>query len=91
MLERSEGLAYQTEHHLQEIQGIRPRVSGCSSDQSTQLGHLSHVDSHYCCRRQRTTIPFSVDFMDKLCFYFSTIYRICIFSDGFYFDSTLIL
>jgi hypothetical protein len=28
MLERSEGLAYQAEHHVQEIQRICPHVSG---------------------------------------------------------------
>jgi hypothetical protein len=37
MLERSEGFANGAEHHLQEIQGIRSHVSGCSYDQSTQF------------------------------------------------------
>jgi hypothetical protein len=40
MLERREGLADRTQHHTQEIQGIRPHVSARPSDQSTQLGHL---------------------------------------------------
>jgi hypothetical protein len=47
MLERSEGLADRTKHHLQEIQGIRPHVSGSSTDQPTQLGHLTQLDSHH--------------------------------------------
>jgi hypothetical protein len=29
------------------IQGIGPHISGRSSDQSTQTGHLSHLESHY--------------------------------------------
>jgi hypothetical protein len=47
MLERSEGLADWTEHHIQETQGISSHVSSRSSDQSTQLGHLSHLESRY--------------------------------------------
>jgi hypothetical protein len=43
MLERSEGLADRTKPHLQEIQGIRPHVSGSSTDQPTQLGHLTPI------------------------------------------------
>jgi hypothetical protein len=41
MLECSEGLADWAQHHMQEIQGIRPHVSAAASDQSTQCGHLS--------------------------------------------------
>jgi hypothetical protein len=47
MLERSEGLAHQTKHHLQGIQGIHPHQI---INQSAQLGHLSQLDSHYCSR-----------------------------------------
>jgi hypothetical protein len=65
-------------------------VSGRSSDQSTQLGHLSHLDSHYCSKSQKTINPFTVEYVRKLCFYFDTIQRICLFSDDFDSDSTLI-
>jgi hypothetical protein len=63
---------------------------GCSSDQSTQLGHLSHLDSHYC-RNQKTTTSSSVDYGRLFFFYVGTIQRICLYSVGFYFDSILIL
>jgi hypothetical protein len=53
MLERSVGLADRTKHHLQEIQGLRPDISNRPSDQTTQLGHLSHLDSHYRSRSQK--------------------------------------
>jgi hypothetical protein len=43
MFERREVLADLTKHHIQEIQGIRPRVSDRPSDQSTRLGHLSLI------------------------------------------------
>jgi hypothetical protein len=33
-----------SKHHIEEIQGICPHVSD-SSDQSTQFGHPSHLDS----------------------------------------------
>jgi hypothetical protein len=39
-VEKSEGPADWAKRHLQEIQGIRPHVSGSLSDQLTQLGHL---------------------------------------------------
>jgi hypothetical protein len=50
--------------------GIRPPVSGSSSDHSTQLRHLSHLDSHYRSRSQTTT-PSGVDQVWKLflCWY----------------------
>jgi hypothetical protein len=51
MLQRNEGLADSTKHHSQKIQGISPSVSGRPSDQSTQLGHLSHLHFPY----QKTT------------------------------------
>jgi hypothetical protein len=73
ILERSEGLADSTEHHLQEIQGIDPHVSGRSSNKSTQPGHLSHLDSHRCTGSQKTTTPASLDYVTKLCFYVGTI------------------
>jgi hypothetical protein len=91
MLERSGGLADWTEHHVQEIQGIQPHVSGRSYGQSTQLRHLSCLDSHYRNRSQKTTTPSSVDYVWKLFFYVSTIQRIFLFIDDFYSDSTLIL
>jgi hypothetical protein len=80
-----------TKHHTQEIQGICPHVSGRSSNQSTQLGHLSHLDSHYHSRSQKTTTHSSVDYVWKLYFYVGTIQRTCLFNDDFYSDSTLIL
>jgi hypothetical protein len=89
MLQRSEGLVDWTKHHLQEIQGICQHVSGRSSDQSTQLGHLSHLDSRYRSRSQKITILSSVDFVWELCFYVGTIQRICLISDDLYSDSTL--
>jgi hypothetical protein len=54
MLERSEGFADLTKHHIQVIKGICPHVSGRS-------------------------------------FYVGSIQRICLFSDDFCSDSTLIL
>jgi hypothetical protein len=90
MLEWSEGLADWTKHHIQVTHGIRPLVSCRSSDQSAQFGHLSHLDSRYHSRSQKTTSPFSVDWVGKLCFYVGTIQRICLSSDDFYSHSTLI-
>jgi hypothetical protein len=66
MLERSEGLADWTKHHIQEIEGISPHISGRSSGQSTQLGHLSHLESQYRSRSQKTETTSRVD-MWKLC------------------------
>jgi hypothetical protein len=63
MLERREGLADSTRHHIQELQGTRPHVSDRPSDQSTQLGSLSHLDSHYRSRSQKTETPSSVDYV----------------------------
>jgi hypothetical protein len=71
MLERSEGLTDWTKHYLQEMQGIRPHVSGRLSDQSTQLGHLSHLHSHHWGRSQTTKTPSSLGNMGKLCFYYT--------------------
>jgi hypothetical protein len=34
-----------TRRHIREIQATRPHVSDRPSDQSTQPGHLSHLDS----------------------------------------------
>jgi hypothetical protein len=36
-----------TKHDIQKIQGICPHVSDRPFDQSTQLGHLSHLASPY--------------------------------------------
>jgi hypothetical protein len=73
------------------FQGIRPHVSSRSSDHSTQLGHLSHLDSRYHSRSNKTTTPSYVDDAWKLCFYVGTRQRICLFSDDLYSDSTVIL
>jgi hypothetical protein len=73
VLERSEGFADRTEPHLQEIQGILPHVSGSSSNQSTQLGHHSHLDSHHWSGSQTATTPHTSDYMGKLRFYVSTL------------------
>jgi hypothetical protein len=91
MLERSEGFADWTRHHIREIQGIHSHVSERPTDQSTRLGYPSHLDCRYRSRNQKTTTPSSVDYMWKLCFYVGTMQRICFFSDDFYSDSTLIL
>jgi hypothetical protein len=48
---------------MQEIQGIRPHVSDRPSDQSTQLGHLSHLDTRYHSRSKKITTPSSVDYV----------------------------
>jgi hypothetical protein len=88
VLERSEDLAGWTKHNLQETQGICPYISGRLSDRSTQLGYLSHLDSYYHSRSQKTTVPSSVDYVWKLCFYICTIQRICPFSGDFCFDSS---
>jgi hypothetical protein len=90
MLETSDSLADWTKYHLQEIQGICPHVSGRSFDQSTQLGHLSHLGFHYR-SSQKTTLPSSVDYVWKLCLYVGTVQSICLFSDDFDSDSTPIL
>jgi hypothetical protein len=66
-------------------------VSGRPSDQSSQPGHLSHLDSHYCSRSQKTTTLSREDYVRRLCFYLGTIQRICFFSYDFNSDSTLIL
>jgi hypothetical protein len=91
MFESSEGLADWTRHHVQEIHGIRPRVSAGPSDLPAQLLHLSHPVSHYCSRSQKTETPSNVDYAWKLCVYVGTIQRICLFSDDFYSDSTRIV
>jgi hypothetical protein len=81
MMERSEALADWTEHQLQEIQGIRPLPSGSSSDQSTQLGHLFHLDFHHWRRVRKTTTPSSLDYERKLYFYVGAIPmpRLCMY------------
>jgi hypothetical protein len=61
MSERSRDLADVTEHHIQEIQAIPPHVSDSPSDRSTQLGHLSRLDSHYYSRSHKTTTASGVD------------------------------
>jgi hypothetical protein len=54
-LERSEGPADWIKHHLHEI---KDSAHMSLVDQTiSQLGHLSHLDSHYCSRSQKTTTP----------------------------------
>jgi hypothetical protein len=64
---------------------------GRPSDQSAQLGHLSHLDSGYRGRSQNTTTPSNVDCVRKLCFCVGTMQRICLISDDFCSDSAPIL
>jgi hypothetical protein len=66
-------------------------LSDTASDQSTQSGHLSHLHPHYRSRSQKTTTPFSVEWVGKLCSCVGTIQRIYLFSDDVCSDSTLIL
>jgi hypothetical protein len=91
MLERSEGLADWTKRNIQEVQGIWTHVSDRVSSQSTQLGQLSHLDSHYHSRSQNTTARSGADCVWKLCFYVGTLQRTCLYYDDFYSESTLIL
>jgi hypothetical protein len=51
---------YPSIHHTQKIQGISPHVSAGPLDQSTQFGHLSHLDPRYHSRIQETTTPSNV-------------------------------
>jgi hypothetical protein len=46
MLKRSEVLQIELNATYKKYKQSA-HVSGSSSDQSTQLGHLSHLDSHY--------------------------------------------
>jgi hypothetical protein len=89
MLERSEGLADWTKHHLQEIQEST-HMSMVVHPISEPSLDISHPNSHYHSRSQKTTAPSSVDYTWKLCSYFGTIQIICLLSDGFNSDSTLI-
>jgi hypothetical protein len=68
-----------------------PTENASSSDQSTQRGCPSYLDSYYRNRSQKTTTTTSVDYVWKLCFYIGTIQRICLFSDDFYSEKFLIL
>jgi hypothetical protein len=90
VLERSEGLADWTEHHIQEIQRIRSHVSAGPSDQSTQSGHLSHLESRYHKPEVRKLQFRPVWIVCENC-YIGTIQRIRLFCDDFYSDSALIL
>jgi hypothetical protein len=70
----SEGPAYCAEHHLQEIQGIHPHSSDSPSDQSTQLGHLSNLDSPYRSGSQKTINSVQCRLYSKvvlLCWYYT--------------------
>jgi hypothetical protein len=68
MLERHKGLAVLTKHHIQEVQGICPHVSDRPSDQSTQLGHLSHLNSCYHSRSKKNYISVQCTLSGKICF-----------------------
>jgi hypothetical protein len=61
-----EGLARYTEHHLQEMHGICPHVSGRPSDQSAKLVHLSR---HW----SGSTASAIIDYIGKLHFYIGTL------------------
>jgi hypothetical protein len=52
---------------------------------------ISHLDSNYRIRSQKTVTPFIVDYLGKLCFYIGFTQRICFFGDDFCSDNTLIL
>jgi hypothetical protein len=70
-----EGLEYWTEHRIHEIQGTRSHVSNVPFDQSTHLGHLSHLDSCYHSRSKKTTTPSGVDWVGELVFFRLVPYR----------------
>jgi hypothetical protein len=73
---------------LERSEGLSDRTE---HHQQEIQGIHPHLNSHYCSGGQKTTTPSSVDCVRKLCFYFGTIQGICLFSDDFYSDSTLIL
>jgi hypothetical protein len=60
---------------------------------SCRLTEAPHTGNtmDYRSRSQTTTTPSSVDYVRKLYYYIGTIKGICLFSDNFYSDSTLIL
>jgi hypothetical protein len=74
MLERSKGLTDWSKHHIQEIQGIRPHVSDRPSDQTTQLGLLSHLDYRYH-KKNYNSVQCRLR-GENLCFYVGTTQRI---------------
>jgi hypothetical protein len=82
----SEGLVDWTKHHRQEIQGICQHVSGRSSDQSTQLGHLSH----YHGRSKKNYNSVQCRLSGKIFFCIGSIWRISLSSNDFYSDSSLV-
>jgi hypothetical protein len=64
--------------YIQEIQGIckeSAHMSDRPSNQSTQHGHLSHLDSHYHSSSQKTTTLPSVDWVGKFVFLVLVPYR----------------
>jgi hypothetical protein len=93
MLERGEGLADWTRRLVHEIQGIRPHVSDIPSNQSTQLGHLSHLESHYHSRskKKRNYISVQCRLSGKIMFFVGTIQRIYLSSGDICCDNTLVL
>jgi hypothetical protein len=60
-------LQIETKHHMQEIQGFRPHVSARPSDQSTQLGHLTHLDPVITAEVQNYN-PIKCRLSGKICF-----------------------
>jgi hypothetical protein len=51
-------------------QGICPHVSDRSSDQSTHLGHISHLDPRYHSRSQITATPAECRLSGKICVFY---------------------
>jgi hypothetical protein len=66
--EEGHKMCWNEEKVLQEVQGIRPHASAGPSDQSSQFGHLSHLDLRYHNRSQQTTTPSSVVLVGKFVF-----------------------
>jgi hypothetical protein len=62
---------------------IRPHISGRSSDQPTQLEHLSHLESHYRSRSQNYNSVQCIRCENRV-FYVVTIQRMCLFTDDLY-------
>jgi hypothetical protein len=79
MLERSEGLADWTKHHLLKIQGIRPHVSGRLSDHIAQLGQSLPDGLPLSQQKSENYSSVQCGLVWKMCFCVDTIQRICLF------------
>jgi hypothetical protein len=91
MLERSKGLADEPNMTYRKYKEST-HVSDRPSDQSTQLGHLSHLDSCYHSRSKKNYNSVQCRLSGKNCvFYVGTTQRISLSSDDFYSYSTLVL